>query len=445
MGQVKLTLGTKEYFKGIPQIPFEGKGSDNPLAFKCYEADRMVGSKSMQEHFRFAIAYWHTFCGTGADPFGAGTKDFPWNTAADVKIRATDKMDAAFEFITKMGAPYYCFHDFDLIEEGNSLKESEERLQWITDYAKQKQDASGVKLLWGTSNLFSNPRYMNGAATNPDFNVVAFAGAQVKNAIDATIKLGGENYVFWGGREGYMSLLNTKTKKELDHMARFLGMARDYARKNGFKGTFLIEPKPSEPSKHQYDFDAQTVIGFLRAYGLDDDFKLNLEVNHATLAQHTFTHELQMAADADMLGSMDANRGDYQNGWDTDQFPVNVLEVTEAMMIILQSGGFKGGGINFDAKTRRNSTDLADIFFAHIGGMDTFAKALLAAHEILENSSYKKRLANRYATFDSGKGKEFENGKLLLEDLAQLANTNGEPQKISGQQELFENIINNYL
>lgn len=445
MEKVKLTLGNQEYFKGIPQIPFEGKGSDNPLAFKCYDSDRMVGNKTMSEHFRFAIAYWHTFCGTGADPFGSGTKDFPWNSAATVQQRATDKMDAAFEFITKIGAPFYCFHDFDLIEEGASLLESEERLQFITEYAKLKQKASGVKLLWGTANLFSNPRYMNGAATNPDFNVVAYAGAQVKNALDATIKLGGENYVFWGGREGYMSLLNTSTKKELDHMGQFLSMARDYARKQGFRGTFFIEPKPSEPSKHQYDFDAQTVIGFLREHGLDKDFKLNLEVNHATLAQHTFTHELQMAADAGMLGSMDANRGDYQNGWDTDQFPNDILETTEAMMIILQAGGFQGGGINFDAKTRRNSTDLADIFYAHIGGMDTFAKALLAAHDILENSSYRKLLANRYSSFDSGKGKDFENGKLLLEDLASLARANGEPKKISGQQELFENIVNNYL
>ncbi len=399
----------------------------------------------MNEHFRFAIAYWHTFCGTGGDPFGPGTKNFAWDASSDPKQAAKDKMDAAFEFITKIGAPYYCFHDFDLIQEGSSLKESGERLDFITDYAKEKQAASGVKLLWGTANAFSNPRYMNGASTNPDFDIVAYAGAQVKNALDATIKLGGENYVFWGGREGYMSLLNTNTKKELEHMGRFLGMARDYARKQGFKGTFFIEPKPAEPSKHQYDFDAQTVIGFLKEHGLENDFKLNLEVNHATLAQHTFTHELQMAVDAGMLGSIDANRGDYQNGWDTDQFPNDILEVTEAMMIILENGGFGGGGVNFDAKTRRNSTDLEDIFYAHIGGMDIFARGLLAANDILENSNYRNLRKARYSSFNTMQGKEFEEGKLDLEGLAAIAQANGEPKLRSGQQELFENIINSYI
>ncbi|WP_088340322.1 xylose isomerase [Robiginitalea sediminis] len=439
-----ITTGDKEYFKGIGKITFEGKGSDNPLAFKYYDAERKVGGKTMAEHFRFAICYWHTFTGTGGDPFGAPTQDFPWLASQDPIGQARDKMDAAFEFITKIGAPYFCFHDFDLIAEGSTLAESEKRLDLITDYAKEKMAASGVKLLWGTANCFSNPRYMNGAATNPDFNVVAAAGSQVKNALDATIKLGGENYVFWGGREGYMSLLNTDMGRELDHMARFLHMARDYARKQGFKGTFFIEPKPMEPSKHQYDFDAATVLGFLTKYDLLDDFKLNVEVNHATLAQHTFEHELQVAADNGLLGSIDANRGDYQNGWDTDQFPVDVYELTQAMMVILRAGGFQGGGVNFDAKIRRNSTDLDDIFHAHIGGMDAFARALLAAHAVLTESAIPKMRKARYASFDSGAGKDFEEGKLRLEDLHAHATANPDIQRISGQQELYENILNQY-
>lgn len=440
-----VVLGDKEYFKNIGKIGYEGRHSDNPLAFKWYQEDRLVGGKTMKDHFRFAVAYWHTFCGTGGDPFGAPTKNFPWLQATDPMQQARDKMDAAFECITKLGIPYYCFHDFDLVEEGKTLKKSAKRLEKITDYAQEKQAASGVKLLWGTANLFSNPRYMNGAATNPDFEVVAFAGAQVKNALDATIKLGGENYVFWGGREGYMSLLNTNMKKELEHVAQFFHIAKDYARKNGFKGTFFIEPKPAEPSKHQYDYDAATVIGFLREYDLLDDFKLNIEVNHATLAQHTFQHELQVAADAGMLGSIDANRGDYQNGWDTDQFPNNVNELAEAMLIILEAGGFAGGGVNFDAKTRRNSTDLADIFHAHIGGMDTFARALLVANDILEKSPYTKLRADRYSSFNSKDGKAFESGQLSLEDLAKIGLKKGEPKQRSGQQELFENIINQYV
>ena len=442
---INVTLGDKEYFQGINRIEFEGKGSDNPLAFKYYDENQLVGGKSMKEHFRFATAYWHTFCGTGLDPFGAATKQFPWLVASDPIQQAKDKMDAAFEFITKMGMPFYCFHDFDLIEEGATLSESGKRLEAISDYALEKQKQSGVKLLWGTANLFSHPRYMNGAATNPDLQVVAYAGAQVKNALDVTIKLSGENYVFWGGREGYMSLLNTDMKRELDHMARFLHMAKDYARKQGFQGTFFIEPKPMEPTKHQYDFDSATVIGFLREYDLIDDFKLNVEVNHATLAQHTFQHELQVAASAGLLGSIDANRGDYQNGWDTDQFPVNVYELVEAMLVILETGGFKGGGVNFDAKTRRNSTDLDDIFHAHIGGMDAFARALLVANDILENSQYKTLRKNRYSSFDSERGSQFELGALTLGDLQQLATSNGEPQQRSGQQELYENIINQYL
>lgn len=442
---MEVLIGNKEYFKGIGKIKYEGKESTNPLAFKFYDENKVVAGKTMKEHLRFAMAYWHTLCGSGVDPFGSATKFFPWNEGNDPISRAKNKMDAAFEFMTKMGIPFYCFHDFDLVEEGSSVAESEKRLRTIVDYAKEKQKASGVKLLWGTANLFSHPRYMNGAATNPDFSVVAYAGAQVKNAIDATIELGGENYVFWGGREGYSTLLNTNMKRELEHMARFLTMARDYARKQGWKGTFLVEPKPMEPSKHQYDFDAATVIGFLRHYGLDKDFKLNIEVNHANLALHTFQHELQVAADAGMLGSIDANRGDYQNGWDTDEFPINIYEITEAMLVILEAGGFTTGGINFDAKTRRNSTDLEDIFIGHINGMDTFARALMVANDILTKSPYKKLRAERYASFDSGKGAEFEQGKLTLADLRDIAANSNEPKQISGKQELFENIINQYI
>ncbi len=442
---MSVTLGNREYFPGISKIKFEGPQSDNPLSYKWYDENRVVAGKTMKEHFRFAVAYWHTFCGTGGDPFGPGTKRFPWDANQDAVQRAKDKMDAAFEFITKLGVPYYCFHDIDLVDEGNSLSEYETRLRAIVDYAKVKQQASGVKLLWGTANVFSNPRYMNGASTNPDFKAVAYAGAQVKNALDATIALNGENYVFWGGREGYMTLLNTNMKRELDHLATFLTMARDYARSNGFKGTFFIEPKPCEPTKHQYDYDSATVIGFLRHYGLDKDFKLNIEVNHATLAGHTFQHELQVAADNGMLGSMDANRGDYQNGWDTDQFPTNLNELTESLLIILEAGGFAGGGINFDAKTRRNSTDLEDIFHAHIGGMDAFARALVIADNVLQKSPYQKFRKDRYASFDSGTGQSFEQGKLKLEDLREFAAENGEPEQLSGKQEWLENIINQYI
>jgi xylose isomerase len=438
-------IGSKEFFPSVGQIKYEGPQSDNPFAFKWYDENKMIGGKKMKDHLRFAVCYWHTFCNTGGDPFGPGTKNFPWNNSTDPIQRAKDKMDAAFEFISKLGAPYYCFHDIDLVDEGDSIADYEKRLQTIVDYAKQKQSASSIKLLWGTANVFSNPRYMNGASTNPDFAAVTYAGTQVKNALDATIALGGENYVFWGGREGYMTLLNTNMKRELDHLARFLAMARDYARKEGFKGVFFIEPKPCEPTKHQYDYDSATVIGFLRHYGLDKDFKLNVEVNHATLAGHTFQHELQIAADAGMLGSIDANRGDYQNGWDTDQFSMNLNELVESLLIILEAGGFGGGGVNFDAKTRRNSTDLEDIFSAHIGGMDAFARALIIADNILQKSNYKKIRKDRYASYDSGKGKDFEDGKLSLEDLRSFAISNGEPKQISGKQELLENIVNQYI
>lgn len=437
--------GDKEYFKGIGKIKFEGRESDNPLAFKFYDENKMIGGKTMKEYFRFAIAYWHTFCGTGGDPFGPGTKVFDWDQGNDALSKGKQKMDAAFEFFTKIGAPYYCFHDTDLIDEGSSITEYEKNLQIIVDYAKSKQEASGVKLLWGTANVFSHPRYMNGASTNPDFNAVAYAGTQVKNALDATIALGGENYVFWGGREGYMSLLNTDMKRELDHLAKFLHMAKDYARKNGFTGPFLIEPKPMEPTKHQYDFDTATVIGFLQKYGLDKDFRMNIEVNHATLAGHTFQHELQVAADNGFFGSIDANRGDYQNGWDTDQFPINIYELVESMFPIIDAGGFKTGGINFDAKTRRNSTDLEDLFIAHIAGMDTFARAMEIAFKILEKSPYLSMRQERYASFDSGDGARFENGELGLEDLRKIAIANGEPRQISGKQELYESLINQFI
>jgi xylose isomerase len=442
---MSVLLGDKEFFKGIDKIQFEGPQSDNPLAYRWYDENKIVAGKTMIEWLRFGVAYWHSFVGDGADPFGAPTHIFPWNENKDAVTRAKDKADAAFEFITKLGLPYYCFHDVDVVDFTNNIHENEQRLQAITSYLKQKQDTSGVKLLWGTANVFSNVRYMNGAFTNPDFHVLTHAAAQVKGAIDATIALQGENYVFWGGREGYMTLLNTNMKREKEHLATFLHTAKDYARKNGFKGTFFIEPKPCEPTKHQYDYDSETVIGFLRQYDLLNDFKLNIEVNHATLAGHTFQHELQVAADAGLLGSIDANRGDYQNGWDTDQFPTNLNEITEAMLVILEAGGFGGGGINFDAKIRRNSTDVADLFYAHIGGIDTFARSLIAADQILQKSDYKYLRANRYASFDTGMGKDFEQGKLTLEELKNYAISNGEPIAKSGKQEYVENLINRYI
>jgi xylose isomerase len=435
--------GKKEVYPGIGKIQFEGVKSKNPLAFRWYDPEAKVAGKKMKDHMRFAIAYWHSFCGDGSDPFGNATRIYPWkDDKNDDKTKR--RLDAAFEFITKIGAGYYCFHDTDIVGDG-SVFEIEKRLEKIVPVMKKMQEQTGVKLLWGTANLFSNPRYMNGAATNPDFAVVSNAGVQLKNAIDTTIALGGENYVFWGGREGYMSLHNTEMKRELDHMGMMLGMARDYGRKNGFKGTFLVEPKPMEPSKHQYDFDTATVIGFLRHYGLDKDFKLNIEVNHATLAGHSFQHELQTAADAGLLGSIDANKGDYQNGWDTDEFPTNIYEVTEAMMVILQAGGFTTGGINFDAKIRRNSTDIEDIFIAHINGMDTFARALVVADKILKDSDYLKLKKQRYESFDKGKGKDFEKGKLTLDKLRAVALETGEPAITSGKQEMLEQMINMHI
>lgn len=433
------------YFHDVPTIKYEGAESSNPLSFKYYDKTKVVAGKTMAEHFKFAMAWWHTLRNTGGDPFGPGTANYPWLGDADPVKEAKNAIDAGFEIMDKLGLDYFCFHDVDLLDEaGADLETYAKRLDEVTDYLKEKMDASGKKVLWGTANLFSNPRYMNGASTNPDFNVVAYAGAQLKNAIDATIKLGGENYVFWGGREGYMSLLNTDYSREVDHMASFLTMARDYARAQGFTGTFFIEPKPFEPSKHQYDFDSATVAGFLRKYNLMDDFKLNIEVNHATLAQHTFQHELAVAVAEGLLGSIDANRGDYQNGWDTDQFPTNVPELTEAMLVILEGGGLQGGGVNFDAKTRRNSTDLIDIFHAHIGGMDAFARALFAADKILTSSQYKPLREERYASFDAGKGKAYEAGEMTLEQLAELGRKQGEPAQTSGRQELFENILTQF-
>lgn len=432
-----------EAYPGIGQIHFEGVKSKNPLAFRWYDQEAIVSGKKMKDHLRYAIAFWHSFCGDGSDPFGNATRIYPWKDSTGNE-KNKRRLDAAFEFITKIGAGYYCFHDTDIVGDG-TVFEIEKRLEKIIPVMKKMQDQTGVKLLWGTANLFSNPRYMNGAATNPDFAVAANAGVQLKNAIDATIALGGENYVFWGGREGYMSLHNTNMKRELDHLGMMLSMARDYGRKNGFKGTFLIEPKPMEPSKHQYDYDVATVIGFLRYYGLEKDFKLNIEVNHATLAGHSFAHELQTAADAGLLGSIDANKGDYQNGWDTDEFPTNIYEVTEAMMVILQAGGFTTGGINFDAKVRRNSTDAEDLFIAHISGMDTFARALVIADKILKESDYMKIRKKRYESFDKGKGKDFEKGKLTLDKLRSIAKEAGEPPVLSGRQELLEQLINMYL
>ncbi|MBN2528967.1 MAG: xylose isomerase [Deltaproteobacteria bacterium] len=437
--------GKKEHFAGIGKIPFEGRDSDNPLAYKFYDENKVVAGKTMKEHLRFAVAYWHSFCGTGADPFGAGTRDFSWECHSSAMDNAMEKLDAAFEFITKLGIPYYCFHDRDISPAGDSRAESEANLKKIVAAAKERQDSTGVKLLWGTANLFSHPKFMNGASTNPQFDVVAAAGAQIKAAIDATVALGGENYVFWGGREGYTCLLNTDMKRELAHMGRFLQMCRDYARSVGFNGVFLIEPKPMEPSKHQYDVDAATVIGFLKEHGLEKDFKLNIEANHATLASHSFTHELQTAADAGMLGSIDANRGDEQNGWDTDQFPTNIYQTAEAMMVVLENGGLGSGGLNFDAKVRRNSTDAEDLFLAHIGGMDAFARGLEIADKLLTESALPKMKADRYASWNDGNGQTFEKGEMDLKALAELAPATEEMTLVSGKQELLENIINQYL
>lgn len=438
-------IGDQEYFPGIGQISYEGPQSDNPLAFKAYEPNRVVGGKTMEEHLRFAVCYWHTFHGTGADPFGPGTRTYPWNAHSDPMTQAHQRMDAAFEFFSKINVPFYCFHDRDMAPEGSSVAESEVNLQTMVAQALERQKATGVKLLWGTANMFSHPRYMNGAATNPNFCVVAHAAAQVKAALDATVALGGANYVFWGGREGYASLFNTNIQKELEHLGRFLNMARDYGRSIGFEGTFLIEPKPMEPMYHQYDADAQTVIGFLREHGLAGDFKLNIEANHATLAGHSFAHELRMCTDAGLLGSIDANRGNPQNGWDTDQFPTDMYDCVQAMMIVLEDGGFKNGGLNFDAKIRRESTDLEDLFIAHIGGMDAFARGLVIAERMLGDKRLSQLLNGRYQSFESGEGKRFEAGTMGLAELADIAANASEPALQSAKQELVENLINDHM
>ena len=431
----------KEYFPQIGKIPFEGPESKNVLAFHYYNPEQVVMGKTMKEWLRFAMAWWHTLGGASGDQFGGQTRSYEWDKAECAVQRAKDKMDAGFEIMQKLGIEYYCFHDTDLVEEGATVEEYEARMKAITDYAKERMAETGLKLLWGTANVFGNKRYMNGAATNPDFDVVARAGVQIKNAIDATIKLGGQNYVFWGGREGYMSLLNTQMQREKDHLAKMLTAARDYARAKGFKGTFLIEPKPMEPTKHQYDVDTETVIGFLRANGLDKDFKVNIEVNHATLAGHTFEHELAVAVDNGMLGSIDANRGDAQNGWDTDQFPIDNYELTQAMLQVIRTGGLGTGGSNFDAKLRRNSTDPEDIFIAHISGMDAMARALISAAKLLEESPYKAMKAERYASFDSGLGKKFEDGQMTLEEAYEYGKKVGEPKQTSGKQEKYETIV----
>jgi xylose isomerase len=438
-------IGTQEYFPGIGKIEYEGPKSDNPLAFKYYNADKKVAGKAMKDHLRFAVAYWHSFCGDGTDQFGAATQNQAWKQAPNPMQAAEQKMDAAFEFFTKLGVSYYCFHDRDMAPEGATPAESEKNLMTLVAKAKKLQKATGVKLLWGTANLFSNPRFMNGAATNPDFAVVPHAAAQVKAALDATIELGGQGYTFWGGREGYMSLLNTDLRREKDNLARFLTMARDYARGQGFKGVFYIEPKPMEPSKHQYDFDVETVAGFLRHYGLDKDFRMNIEANHAELAGHDFHHELETAAAMGLFGSVDANRGDPRSGWDTDQFPMSYYETTLAMLTILKVGGFSTGGLNFDAHIRRNSVEPADLFEAHIGGMDAFAVGLEAAARIIADGKLAAFVKNRYASYDKGKGALFAKGKMGFADLAALAKDYGSVGITSGKQERLENLVNQYL
>ena len=432
----------KEYFPQIGRIPFEGTESKNVMAFHYYEPERLVMGRPMKDWLRFAMAWWHTLGQASADPFGGQTRQYEWDQAAAPLQRARDKMDAGFEIMDKLGINHFCFHDVDLVEEGPTVEEYERRMGLITDYALEKmRQYPAIRCLWGTANVFGHRRYMNGAATNPDFDVVARAAVQIKTAIDATIKLGGENYVFWGGREGYSSLLNTDQRREKDHLATMLRLARDYGRAHGFEGTFLIEPKPMEPTKHQYDVDTETVIGFLRAHGLDRDFKVNIEVNHATLAGHTFEHELAVAVDNGMLGSIDANRGDAQNGWDTDQFPIDAYELTQAWLEILRGGGFTTGGTNFDAKLRRNSTDPADIFIAHISGMDAMARGLLSAASLLENSPLPEMKRQRYASFDEGMGQRFERGELTLDDVYRYGRTVGEPKMRSGQQELYETLV----
>ncbi|ATC66127.1 xylose isomerase [Nibricoccus aquaticus] len=437
---------SKSHFSGIDTIAYEGPRSENALSFKHYNPDEVIDGKTMSEHLRFGIAYWHAFRGTGADPFGPGTIVRPWESGKDPVSVAKVRMDAAFEFFQKIRAPFWCFHDRDIAPEGKTLAESNKYLDAIVAHAKDLQKATGVKLLWGTANLFSNPRFLAGASTNPDAHVFAYAAAQVKKAMEATLELGGENYVFWGGREGYETLLNTNLKREQDHLARFLGMAVDYAKEIGFKGQFLIEPKPKEPTKHQYDFDCATCIGFLKTYGLAKHFKFNIETNHATLAGHSFQHEIEVAAAAGMLGSIDANTGDPLLGWDTDQFNTDARELTLAMIPILNAGGLGSGGFNFDAKLRRPSIDLDDLFHAHIGGMDAYALAFKLARKIIAEGKLQKFVDDRYSSFDTGYGKDIEKGKVGFKELEKLVLTKlGEPTPKSGKQEYLENLFAQYV
>jgi xylose isomerase len=427
------------------QIKYEGKDSKNPLAFKYYNKDQKVGGKTMAEHLRCSVAWWHTFMGNGSDMFGGPSFKRDWHKASNSMDAAKETMDAAFEFFQKLGVEYYCFHDRDIAPEGENFSESCKNLEKMVEYAKGLQKSTGVKLLWGTANLFSNPIYSQGAATNPDANIMALAAAQLKNAIDATKELGGENYVFWGGREGYESLLNTDMKKEQEKMARFLHMAVDYKKKIGFKGQFLIEPKPCEPTKHQYDSDAATCLYFLKEYDLIDDFKLNIEANHATLAGSTFEHELAVASAAGKLGSVDANRGDYLLGWDTDQFPTDIYSTTMAMLIILNQNGLGTGGLNFDAKIRRSSVDPTDLFYAHIGGMDAFAKGLLIANKIIEDKALSKFIDERYSSHNSGIGKQIMAGEVGLEEIEKWVLKQNKPVQRSARQEMLENLVNSYI
>lgn len=434
------------YFKEIENpISYEGKESRNPFSYRYYDKNMKVGNKTMSGHLRFSVAYWHTFMGAGLDIFGDPSMKRAWHTSTDPLTRARETMDAAFEFIQKLGIDYYCFHDRDIAPEGKNIKEFTKSLEIMVEYAKTKQKETGIKLLWGTANLFSNPVYAQGAATSPDVKVMARAAAQVKNAIDATYELGGENYVFWGGREGYETLLNTDLKHEAEQMARFLHMAVDYKKKIGFKGQFLIEPKPKEPTKHQYDTNVAATLYFLKEYDLIDDFKLNIEANHATLAGHSFEHELAVASAAGKLGSVDANRGDVLLGWDTDQFPTDIYSTTMAMLVILKQGGLGSGGLNFDAKVRRSSTDASDLIHAHIGGMDAFARGLLIAQRIIDDKVLDNFVENRYKSYSTGVGKEIMSGNSDLEILHKIALESGEPILASGKQEYLENIINDYI
>jgi len=441
-----MAKSSKSYFPTVGTVAYEGPGSANALAFRHYNPDEVIDGKTLSEHLRFSIAYWHAFRGTGSDPFGVGTIVRPWESGRNAVSVAKVRMEAAFEFFQKIRAPFWCFHDRDIAPEGASLAETNQHLDEIVAHAKQLQQATGVKLLWGTANLFSNRRYMSGASTNPDAHVFAYAAAQVKKALEVTQELGGENYVFWGGREGYETLLNTDLKREQDHLAAFLHMAVDYAKEIGFKGQFLIEPKPKEPTKHQYDFDVASGIAFLRTYKLEKHFKFNIETNHATLAGHTFEHEIEVAASQKMLGSIDANTGDLLLGWDTDQFNTNVKELTLAMVSILRAGGLGSGGFNFDAKLRRQSIDPEDLFHAHIGGMDAYAAAFKIARRILAEGKFTQFVADRYASFDAGYGKDIEKGRVGFKELEKLVLTKlGEPTPRSGKQEYLENLLNTYL